>query len=172
MKTLQRGHFFIHAAVMWILEPLWMPIIIHTPIQQHNNVCLITKFSPKIDHFIQSIKSNYRILKDDGNIGGIFVQPPMCTSKQPPNRRQLLIRNTIADVEPECNKPCSKHRCKACKHINTATKVFISHKTVKPGNYNCDSANVVYLINVFHCQKCPYICPIYRRNWRKFQIQI
>ena len=64
---------------------------------------------------------------------------------------QLLIRNTITDDEPECNKPCGKHRCKVCKHINTAIKVFINHKTVKPGNYNCDSANLVYLI---HCQKC------------------
>ena len=73
-------------------------------------------------------------------------------SKQPPNLRRLLIRNTIADNEPECNKPCGKHRCTVCKHINTATKVLINHKTVKLGNYNCDSANVVYLI---HCQKCP-----------------
>ena len=109
-------------------------------------------FSPKIDHFIQSIKSNYRILKDDGKIGGIFVQPPIYASKQPPNLRQLLLRNTITDDEPECNKPCGKHRCKVCNHINTATNVFINHKTVKPGNYNCDSANAVYLI---HCQKCP-----------------
>ena len=38
------------------------------------------------------------------------------------------------------------------KHINTATNVLINHKTVKPGNHNCDSANVVYLI---HCKKCP-----------------
>ena len=127
-------------------------LLSHTPKQQHKNICLITKFSPKIDHFIQSIKSNYRILKDDGKIGGIFVQPPIYASKQPPKYRQLLIRNTITDDEPECNKPCGKHRCKVCKHINTATNVFINHKTVKPGNHSCDSANVVYLI---HCQKYP-----------------
>ena len=127
-------------------------LLSHTPKQQHNNICLINKFSPKIDHFIQSTKLNYRILKDDGKIGGIFVQPPKYASEQPPNHRQLLIRNTITDDEPEFNKPCCKHRCKVCKHINTATKVFIKHKTVKPGNYNCYSANVVYLIK---CQKCP-----------------
>ena len=38
------------------------------------------------------------------------------------------------------------------KHINTATNAYINHKTVKPDNYNCDSANVVYFI---HCQTCP-----------------
>ena len=127
-------------------------LLTHTPKQQHSNICLITKFSPKIDLFIQSIKSNYSILKDDGKIGGIFVQPPIYASKQPPNLRNLLVRNTITDNEPECNKPCGKHRCKVCKHINTATNVLINYKTVKPGNYNCDSANVVYLI---HCKKCP-----------------
>ena len=44
------------------------------------------------------------------------------------------------------------HRCKVCKHINTAANVLINHKTVNPGNHSCDSANVVYLIP---CQKCP-----------------
>ena len=122
-----------------------------SPKQQNKNICLITKFSCKIDHFIQSIKANYLILKDDGKIGGIFVQPPISASKQSPNLRQLLIKNTITDDESECNKPCGKHRCNVCKHINTATNVFINHKTVKPGNYNSDSAIVVYLI---HCQKC------------------
>ena len=89
-----------------------------------------------IDHIIQSIKSNCRIQKDDGKIGGIFVQPPTYASKQPPNLRLLLIRNTITDDEPECNKPCGKYRFNVCKQVNTATKVFINHKTVKPGNYN------------------------------------
>ena len=37
-------------------------------------------------------------------------------------------------------------------HISEATNVLINHKTVTPGNHNCDSANVVYLI---HCQICP-----------------
>ena len=82
----------------------------------------------------------------------IVVQPPIYASKQPHNLRHLLIGNTITDNEPECNKPFGKHRCKVCKHTNTATKVLINHRTVKPGNYNCDSANVVYLI---HCQGCP-----------------
>ena len=91
-------------------------------------------------------------MKDDVKICGIFVQPPISASKQPPNLRQLLIRNIITDDEPECNKPCGNHRCIVCKHINTATNVSINHMTVKPGNYSCDSTNAMYLI---HCQKCP-----------------
>ena len=141
-------------------------LLSHTPKQQNKNICLITRFSPKIGHFIQSTTSNYQILKDDGKISGIFVRPPIYASKQPPNLRQLLIGNTMTDDEPKCNKPCGKHKCKVCKHINTATNVFINHKTVKPGNYNCDSTHVVYLI---HSPKCP---GAQWRNRRKFQIQI
>ena len=82
----------------------------------------------------------------------MFAQPPIHASKQPPNLRHLQIRNTITDNESDCNKPCGKHRCKVCKHINAAIDVFINHMTVKPGNNCCDSANVVYLI---HCELCP-----------------
>ena len=32
--------------------------------------------------------------------------------------------------------------------------MLLSHKTVKPGNHICDSANVVYLI---HCKKYPIV---------------
>ena len=67
-----------------------LKLLSHTPKQQHKNIFLITKFSPKIELFIQNIKSNYSILKDDGKIGGIFVQPPIYASKQPPNLRHLL----------------------------------------------------------------------------------
>ena len=58
----------------------------------------------------------------------------------------------MTDNEPECYKLCGKHRCKHCKHINKATNVLINRKTANPGNYNCDSADVVYLV---HCKKCP-----------------
>ena len=82
----------------------------------------------------------------------VFFQPPVFALEQPPNLCQLLVRNTITDDEPRSNNLCDKHRCNVCKHINTATKVYINHNTVMPGNYNRDYANIVYLI---HCKKCP-----------------
>ena len=81
-------------------------------------------------------------------IVGIDAQPQIYISKQPTNICQLQIYNTITDDEPEYNKPCDKQRCKDDKHINTATNVFINHKTIKPGNYNYDTAKLVYVI---HC---------------------
>ena len=117
-------------------------LLSHTSKQQYKDICIVTKFIPNIEHFIQSIKSNYYILNDDGNIGGIFVQPPIYASKQPPNLRQLLIRNTIAEDEPECNKPIGIHKCNVCKHIYAVTRVFINHKTVKPGNFYVDHHNI------------------------------
>ena len=126
--------------------------------QQHNkNTYLITKFGPKIDHLIQSIKPNSHTLKDARGIRGIFLQPTVHACKQPPNLRQLLSSNSTTDDEPRCNKLCGKHRCKVCKHINTATNACNNHKTVTPGNNNCDSANVVYLIHFQKCHEAQYI---------------
>ena len=128
-------------------------LLSHAPKQQHSNICLITKFSPKIDLFIQRTKSNYSILKNDGKIGGMFVQPPVYACRQPPNLRNPLIMITITDNEPECKKPCDKIRCKVWRHINTATNVLINHKTVNPCNRISDSANVVYYFIAKNTQK-------------------
>ena len=43
-------------------------LLSHTPKQLNKNICLIIKFSTNIDHFIQSIKSKYHILRDDEKI--------------------------------------------------------------------------------------------------------
>ena len=58
----------------------------------------------------------------------------------------LLLMNNLNATSRVAN------RCKVCKHINTATKAYIIHKTVTPCNYSCVSANVVYLID---CQESP-----------------
>ena len=91
-------------------------------------------------------------MKDYTEIGGIIVKKPVLASKQPTNSRQLLVKNTITDDEPECNNPCGKHRCTVCKHIKASTYACICHKIVKSGNHSCDSIKVVYL---FHYQKMP-----------------
>ena len=98
----------------------------------------------------------WRLNKDTANLSIVFqnavIRFNALDEKIDFRTYNLLVRNTITNNEHECNKPCGKHRCKVCKHINTATNVLINHKTVKPSNYSCDSANVVYLI---HCKKCP-----------------
>ena len=121
------------------------PNLLSLSMKQHNiNICLITEFSPEVNHFIQSIKPCHHISKDDRKIGGIFVQPAAYASKQPPNLRQFLVMNTITDDEPQSNNPCGKRRCEVCKHINTAIEIYVNHKT--PGSYGCNSADIVYLI--------------------------
>ena len=42
------------------------------PKYNNKNICVLTIFCPKIDHFTQCIKSNYHTLKDYRRIGGIF----------------------------------------------------------------------------------------------------
>ena len=55
-------------------------LLYHAHKQHTQNICLVTKFSSKSDHFVQSTMSNYHISKDDRGIGGIFEQPQVCAS--------------------------------------------------------------------------------------------
>ena len=73
----------------------------HTPKPHNKNMCLITRLCPENDHFISlnQIATFWKMIR----IGGIFVQPTVYASKQPPDLRQLLVRNTITGYEPQCN---------------------------------------------------------------------
>ena len=45
---------------------------------------------------------------------------------------------------------CKEPRCQICNIITTDSEINIFY----PGNYNCDSSNIVYLLM---CNKCNYI---------------
>ena len=68
----------------------------------------------------------------------------------------ILIRSNFPHtVTSTCNKKCEKPRCQICNIITTDTVINIpgtSH-IYHPGNYNCDSSNIVYLLM---CNKCNY----------------
>ena len=70
--------------------------------------------------------------------------------------RNILIRSNFPHtVTSTCNKKCEKPRCQICNIITTDTVINIpgtSH-IYHPGNYNCDSSNIVYLLM---CNKCNY----------------
>ena len=75
-----------------------------------------------------------------------IVQQPVCTSKQPPSLRNLLVWNTIT-----ANKPLGINRVanidvKYANAPNTATKLCINQNIVVQVNSDCESANEVYLI--------------------------
>ena len=86
--------------------------------------------------FIQIIRATYYISKDQTTIGCLYF-PSTLRFQTTANARLVLMRKVVTDDEPHYNKPSiSNERSQTCKHINTATKVCIDHKTVTAGDYN------------------------------------
>ena len=79
----------------------------------------------------------------------------MCVQKSLELRNILIRSNFPHTVTSTGNKKCEKLRCQICNIITTDTVINIpgtSH-IYHPGNYNCDSSNIVYLLM---CNKCNY----------------
>ena len=102
------------------------------PKQQVIDICLITKFCPKIDHFNQTIKSNYHIqieMKEGLEVSFLNIQYTL------PNKLPTFVSfyAGILLLMVNLNAPIRVANVfKICKHTNTATKDFIHHKTINP----------------------------------------
>ena len=58
-----------------------------------------------------------------------------------------------------CHLICMKPRCQVCDILDTRNKLQIpgTSSTILPGNYNCDSCNIVYLLMCSKCDSGNYI---------------
>ena len=84
----------------------------------------------------------------------LFSSITLCAYGQPPNLRLMLVKTRMSTTPTITgNKKCMKSRCQICNIIDTRPSLKIpgTNITVRPGNYYCNSSNVIYLIK---CKKC------------------
>ena len=81
----------------------------------------------------------------------LFSSTTLCAFRQPPNLRQMLVKTRISTTPTITGN--KKSRCQICNIIDTrpSFKIPRTNITVRPGNYYCNSSNVIYLIK---CKKC------------------
>ena len=82
----------------------------------------------------------------------IFCNSPVCAYRQPPNHKRMLI-NLSRIPTLVGNTKCMKPRCQVSDMLETREKIQIpgTGSTIQPGNYNCDSCNIVHFLM---CNKC------------------
>ena len=71
----------------------------------------------------------------------------MCAYRQPPNLMRILVKSNLSKIPRlVCNNKCMKPRCQVCDILDTRNKLQIpgTSSIIQPGNYNCDSCNIVY----------------------------
>ena len=90
----------------------------------------------------------------------LFSSTTLCAYRQPPNLRQMLVKTRISTTPTITgNKKCMKSRCQICNIIDTRPrlKIPVVNIPVRPGNYYCNSSNVIYLIKCKKCESGNYI---------------
>ena len=78
----------------------------------------------------------------------------MCTYRQTPNHMRMMVKSNLSRIPTIVgNSKYMKPRCQVCDMLDTRNKLQImgTSSTILPGNYNCDSCNIVYSLM---CDKC------------------
>ena len=107
----------------------------------------------------------------------VFPESPFIAFRRCKNLKDILVRSKLYNVDNGvCDSkgcsPCRKSRCQVCKVMCSAT-TFISRVTNKEYrinfSFNCDSSNVVYLLE---CSVCglQYVGSIYTSFRVRFNI--
>ena len=69
--------------------------------------------------------------------------------RQPPNLKRMLVKCIFSRIPTLVgNSKCMKPRCQVYDILDTQNKLQIpgTSSTILPGNYNCNSCSIVYLL--------------------------
>ena len=129
----------------------------YTEIKPTDRLPIIHTYHPSVEHV------NKTIIKEFQNYSKLtlprhpFDVTPICAYRQPLNLRSILITSKLPHTATSTgNKKCEKPRCQIYNIIMTDSEINIpgtSHIFL-PGNYKCDSSNIVHLLL---CKNCKYV---------------
>lgn len=123
---------------------------------QHRNKNLLLTFTSNPPNINKVLRKHFNILEQSVRLSKIFTSPPCVVYRRPKNIKDHLINSKIG-VKPQIGcHPCGKSRCKVCKHMQTTTVAKSTHSDFKHrirGALDCDSDNVIYLLECGVCNK-------------------
>ena len=119
-----------------------------------NCLTLEQTYHPTIVPINKAVMKEWKRYSNMPTAKHLFSSTTLCVCRQPPNLRQMLVKTRISTTPTITgNKKCMKSRCLICNIFDTRPSLKIpgTNITVRPGNYYCNSSNVIYLIK---CKKC------------------
>ena len=127
-----------------------------------NRVPFTTTFDPRVYDFFKHISSLWKILGTNHPHIAKFQEPPVLALRQPPNLKTLLVRSKLPSVQPSIsqgNSPCGNARCRICRVMITSAVVNVPGGNMKlhPGQFSCNTSNVVYFLKCDLCSLGNYI---------------
>ncbi|CAN7997262.1 unnamed protein product, partial [Ixodes hexagonus] len=123
------------------------------PVPSETNMVL--QFSPAMPNVSSILRKHYNILEQSERLKRIIPMPRV-VYRRARNIGDIVTSSKITRPVHHGCRPCNKLRCLVCKHMTT-TKT--AHSTGSQfsysinGNFDCDSSNVVYLLQCTACDK-------------------
>lgn len=120
-------------------------------LQSANLVLTHSASIPKVQGIL---RNHYNILTQSDRLKAVFPEPPRVVYRRSKNIGDILTSSKIATTNRTGCSRCNKPRCKVCPHIEpslTATSTSNQFIFTIRGSFNCDSSNVVYLLECGTC---------------------
>ena len=134
-------------------------LLLEKPKVGNSRIPLVMDYSSRADKLLKVLRQDFDILKSDTSIQDLFKDPPLMSRRQPPNLKSLLTSSRLPSVPGTGNQKCGKPRCQVCNFLIT-DPCFTPPGTkcrIRPGHFNCDTPNVVYLICCNICENGNYV---------------
>lgn len=126
-----------------------------TPSPQTNLVLTHSASVPRVSNVL---RKHHNILMQSERLRNIFTEPPKAVYRKAKTIRDILSSSSSSKANsPDtigCH-PCQKPRCKVCPYMRTCQQVTStgSNFSLKiKGNLDCDSKNVIYMIECALCE--------------------
>lgn len=115
---------------------------------------LVLTFTSNPPNVNQILKKHYNILQQSDRLSKIFSDPPRVVYRRAKNIKDYLVHSKDRNTQQFGCRPCGKSRCLVCKHMQTAREAVSTHSNFKfsvRGSFDCDSSNLVYLLECGVC---------------------
>lgn len=115
---------------------------------------LVLTHSASIPNVSHILRKHYNILTQSDRLKDIFTESPRVVYRRSRNLRDMVTSSKTRFIAPVGCHPCKKTRCKVCAHMTTATvaKSTASNFSLRiKGDLNCDSSNIIYLLECSIC---------------------
>lgn len=145
-------------------------LTVRKPVDPHPRSNLVLTHSASVPNISSILRKHHNILIQSPRLASIFSEPPRVVYRRNKNLRDILTSSRLSHQSATGCGPCDKPRCRVCPHM-TRTKIASSTASgfsVKlKGNFNCDSANVVYLLecNTCHLQYIGQTANAFRKRF-------
>ena len=129
---------------------------------------LVQTYHPTIVSTNKSVIKEWKLYSNINSAKDLFCNSPVCAYRQPPNLKHMLVKSNLSRIPILVgSSKCMKPRCQVCDIIDTRQKLQfpVTSSTIQPGNYNCDSCDIIYLLM---CSKCDW--KLHRRDIKQTTI--